>query len=609
LNNRFTQIILLSVFLYFCWGTNLSAQVSVYPVSPKDDKSSTDDYLKRNLKTVRSLRRVCNFEKAKTLLISLEKTYGQIPVIMKELKNIYRDQKDYASLKSLINEELSLAPDSFDLFCQLGEIYYLADSLDMADSAWERAFELAGQSERNYILLASYYRSYGFYNKAASVYIRARTMLGRPELFIKELSDIFVTQRNYKKAVAEYLNLLKYESKQVGYVSREIIGLVSESDHPEEIDTALTQAVRTDPDNAELYLILGDINVYNKNFIAAFDNYKHADSLSVLKGKYMYMFVSLCFNNNEYEMTVEAVNYYLKNIGGKNSAQIELLKAQSLAELGVYQPAFNILENIYNSRKSHKLKMEASYIAGKIYADKLNDIESAKGQFGRIVHNKRPSGFTYPAMIRLAKLNITEGDFNSAAELLNKLAAVKKDNDIVETARFLQAEIAFFTYDFKKAKNEYIKLIKHHPTGFFVNDCLERQILLTDVEEDTVLHHIADAQRCAGSGDFEGAIIALKLAAERNYSKASEYILFNLSYCYSEAGLWDMAINTYENYISNFPEGLYTDRSLFNLAEIYNEKTSQPGKANELLEKLITDYPASPLIEKTRLYLNTIKSS
>ena len=63
------------------------------------------------------------------------------------------------------------------------------------------------------MLLASYYRSYAFYNEAASVYRRARTMLGKPELFLKELSDIYVTQRNYKEAVAEYLNLLKFKTE------------------------------------------------------------------------------------------------------------------------------------------------------------------------------------------------------------------------------------------------------------------------------------------------------------------------------------------------------------------------------------------------------------
>jgi len=609
LSNRYAQIILLSVFLYFCCGTDLSAQISVSPASPKDDISAADDYLKRNLKTVRSLRRVGNFERAKSLLLSLEKTYGRIPVIMKELKDVYRGQKDYVSLKSFILQELDTTPDSFSLVCQLGEVYFLADSLDMADSTWERAFRLAGRSERNYILLAGYYRGYGFYDEAAYVYRRAKIALGKPELFSKELSDIYVTQRNYKEAVAEYLNLLKFKTEKTRYISREIIEMVSESDYPEEIEMILVQAVRTDPDNLELYLILGDINVYNKNLIGAFESYKHADRLSDSKGMYINVFISLCYNSNEYEMTVQAVNYYLENIRGKNTAEIELLKAQSLAEMGIYQPAFDILSRISESSKNYKLKMGAVYIAGEIYADRLNDIESAKEQFSRIADNKRRSGFTYPAMIRLAELNIMEGDFTSASGLLDKLITVKKDNDIVETAIFLQAEIAFFSYDFKKAKKEYTNLIKRHPAGFFVNDCLDRQILLTDMEEDTVLYDIADAERCARSGDYEGAIIALRFAAERNNPKASEYISFNLAYYYSKAGLWDMAVTTYENYISNFPEGQYTDRSLYNLAEIYNEKNSQPGKANELLEKLIADFPASPLIEKARLYLNTIKSS
>lgn len=607
MNNKFAVAIVLLAILFLVSPHELYAQDIV--ASPKNP-SESDDYLKRNLKTVGRLTKVGDYDRALNLLVSLRKRFGDNREIINQLKNVYRGKKDYTSLKALIIKELETKPDDFRVICQLGEVYFLTDSLKIAKSYWEKAFELAGSSESKYMILANYYRGYGFYDEAVSVYRRARTVLRKPQLFSNELSDIFISQRNYREAVAEYLNLLDSDSDKATRIPKQIVSVASESDQPEEIEQVLISAIRENPDNPHLYCILGDINILNNNLTAAFENYKKADRLSGLKGNFIYDFIRLCYDNRKFEMAVKTADYYLKHIKDKKSySRVNLIKAKSLAGLAFFLRAIELLDNIEKTAPDVSSRVKATLFAGEIYANKLGDLEAAKSKFAKIAYNKRYSLYSPKAKMRLAEINIKTGDFYNASSLLDELKGLEKDKDLAEKAAFLKAEIAFFIYDFKKAVKGYENLVKMYPSGYYVNDCLDRLDLLKTAENDTLAFFVADAARCQYSGHIDSTVAILEKAAQTNYGESSEYVLFSLALSYTAVDMWEEATQTYENYNNAFPEGLYIDRSLYLLAEIYFERLSQPERADTLIKKLLSDYPTSPLIEKARSYLNKIKSS
>ena len=139
MNRKFVLLFILSCVL--AGRAPINAQVSVSP--KKLPATEQDDYLKRNLKTAHSLVNVGNYDRAIDLLKALEKSYGQLPQITAELKNAYYMNKDYASVRAMVLEDLRVRPEDFDLTCQLGEIYFLTDSLDQALATWQKAFQLA----------------------------------------------------------------------------------------------------------------------------------------------------------------------------------------------------------------------------------------------------------------------------------------------------------------------------------------------------------------------------------------------------------------------------------------------------------------------------------
>jgi len=592
-----------------------NAQIKVVPKQDKNSAAAVDSRnLNRQIKYVRSLINAGKFDDALKTVGKLESAYGIRPEFTNLRKQIYASSKNYKALKRLVEDELKANPNDFNGLCQLGEVYFLADSLDQATATWERAFENSGKMQINYYTLANYYRKYGFYDEAASVFRRARVILNEPGMFGDELADIYISQRNYEQAVEEYLSLLNIdngEPRQAEYLSRQIVSIYQQADDQDKIIAKIKSTIKDNPDVAEYYLILGDLNMKSNNLRGAFENYKQAEKLSGRKGSFLENFVSLCYNNGEYQMAIEAADYYFANEKDKKpSADIAITKAKSLAELGSYQPAFELLRLLQRDNKDRRFQARIIYTIGEIYNDKLHDYKSASDNFLNLYNNYKPYGYFNEAAIKLAEINIRDNNFTQANEYLDNVKSdSRRDHELAERASFLKAETAFFQKDFEKAQKLYNDLMMQFSNGFYVNDCLDRMSVLVDAAGDSVLATIADAARLKYSGQIDSAIAKMKEAELQTGSKAYEYVVFNLAGYYADAGLWDTAVGAYQHYETAFPEGVYIDRAIFNLAQIFSKEIGRPEQADQLLNRLITDFPASPLIEKARLILNSKKAS
>lgn len=596
----------------------VQAQIRLDPKSERTgpQKSNQEEMLKNSLRLVQSMFSIGNYEQALAVIDKLESEYGNDPRIIQEKKRVYRALKKFSLLKELIEAQLLESPGNFSLTCQLGEAYFLCDSLEMAESTWNIAFELAGNRDFNYAQLANYFIRYGYYNESASVFKRARNMLDNPRLFANELSDIYISQKNYFQAVSEYLTLIKYQEdpRETHNISWRILNIYDEADRPELIIEAIDQAIMQNPGQAEYYIILGDIYLKTEKLAQAFENYKHGDSLLSAgdRGFYIEKFVQLCYNSNEYLMAIEVADYYLSNMANVyNPAvdEITLYKAKSLAKLGIYQTAFELLDLIEKRNNRFKMKAEAIYTAGEIYADNLQDYDKAADKFNLLIKSMRQAPIAYKAQLKLAEMDVRKANFGDAEAKLTDITQAGQIKDIAERAAFLLAEIKFFENKYGEARKEYNMLFSSYPDGVYINDCLDRLSLMIDAEGDTNLSLISRATWNYFAGYTDSAIVLMKEASLREQSKIYEFALYHLPLYYSQAGNWEMAVGAFQHYLTVFEDGVYTDKALFSLAEIYYEKADRPDKADQLLNRLITDFPNSPLLEQARDYLNRFKAS
>jgi len=570
---------------------------------------SIDANLLNTLSTVRNLIGAGDYDRALGLLMSLKKTYGERPEINDEIKNIYRLKKDYVSLKAMVQNEIKAHPDSFDIICQLGEIYFLTDSLNQAKQTWGKALGLAGNFDYRYMMLAGYYRAYGFYDEAAAVFRKGRVILKRPELFTDDLIDIFISQQNYKEAIAEYLNKLRFDQSAAEDISTQIAQLDTGSIKPEEIKQELNKAIKNSPKDPLLYGLMGDIDARLGNLKAAYDSYKQADRLSGSKGNFIYGFTKICFDRGNYAMVIQAADEYLPKFSEPGIiSMLKLIKARSLAGLNLYPQAFALLDDIQKIPDA-RWQTEATFAAGDLYENKLNKPDSAIQEYSRAASSRTVPTLANQASLRLGEIYIKLGDYAKALSWLNPLVQSGQSRDLAERASFLKAEIAFYKYDFDNALDQYKALTATFPTGVYVNDCLDRMALLNDAAGDSTAYFMADAMRFRYRRHPDSAVAAVEKAAKIAGSGAAQFELYSLAQFYEDTKNWPKAAETYEQYLSRYPDGLYIDRAIYALGVVYYEKLKQPDKADALFNRLLTSYPLSPLLEKARAYLNKIKTS
>ncbi len=591
-------ILAVIVILSLCGGL-IRAQSPARPI---------DANLLNTMTTVRNLTKVGDYDRALMILQSLKKSYGENPEINNEIKYIYRAKKDYLTLKQMIQEESKARPDSFDLICQLGEAYFLSDSLDLAKLTWEKGLILAGIFDYRYLILGNFYRSYGFYDEAAEVYRKGRTTLKRPELFTNELIDIYISQRNYRELIAEYLNKLRFEPTAAADISTQLAQLDTSAIKPAEIRQEFLKAIKTNPNEANLYGLLGDIDARAGNLKEAYENYKKADKLSGSNGIFIYGFTRSCYENGKYEMVIQAANDYIPQFKEPNMvAQLKLLKARSLAELSQYPQAFAILNELANGNEI-RWRTEAVFILGELYETKLNQPDSAIAKFTLVAQTKNMSPQASQARMHLGEINIKRGDYTKAESWLKPLTSDQARGP-AEKAMFLLAEISFYNYNFDTAMQRYSARTGTFFNGIYVNDCLDRMAFLKAAAGDSTAYYMADAIRYRYRGITDSALIAIEKASKITGSETAEYIGFKLGDFCEQTGNWQKAADSYEQYLTKYADGLYRDQALYSVGVLYFEKLKQPARADAAFNKLLSDFPLSPLIEKARAYLNKIKAS
>jgi tetratricopeptide (TPR) repeat protein len=83
------------------------------------------------------------------------------------------------------------------------------------------------------------------------------------------------------------------------------------------------------------------------------------------------------------------------------------------------------------------------------------------------------------------------------------------------------------------------------------------------------------------------------LRATDKTESIQDITLLRMGRIYEGLGQYDLALQSYQEIIDKYKEGIYVDEALFYSAEIYNKKLNQPEKAKPLYEKMIFEHEDS----------------
>ncbi len=334
--------------------------------------------MENELRTASMLIRAGEFARARMLLDALTEKHGSDPRISEMYKQVYREAKLYPELEALVRRDLAKSPRDPMLLTQLGEARFLQGDEAGADSIWNAAIAGAVKDEIIYRLVADAKLRYGLYDAAIEVYLKGRSAITNPSLFSMELAGIYETQRDYPRAVDEYIVQLMQQPDHIALVSTKVRGLMEDTADPELIVKAVEARIKESPGRTELYEILGDLYIKQGQMDKALECYKTVGAKQKDDGQSLVRFAGRAFDSKAFGTAVNAVDEYIKTSKSAILKDLALLiKAKALQASGQSDPALIEFTRLAAAAKDYRIKDEAYLSAGLIYAQDKGDCDSA----------------------------------------------------------------------------------------------------------------------------------------------------------------------------------------------------------------------------------------
>ncbi|HHE46932.1 MAG TPA: tetratricopeptide repeat protein, partial [Bacteroidetes bacterium] len=201
-----------------------------------------------------------------------------------------------------------------------------------------------------------------------------------------------------------------------------------------------------------------------------------------------------------------------------------------------------------------------------------------------------------------------EGDLDRARRELEAIIKPKRRSSrAASAARSELIRIAFQQGDLEEMRNQINALLISDPSSEYANDAIALAALLTDLKDSP------DAVRALGKADLadfmsdsETAIHILDSLAISGSPRLVEEALWRMYRIELNRRRFESALGLLNRIIDLGGAALRADLALFHAGQICEENTGNQQMAAEFYERLLVEYPDSPLIDRTRRRLKTL---
>jgi tetratricopeptide (TPR) repeat protein len=596
------------------------AQESKTPIEIPPLQRKADNY-QQSITIVKELIQRGSPGQALTLLMQLKDTYGENAELNQLMKDAYLAGKEYGKAEELIKKDIERDPKNWQFYCELANVDIKTQRMDEAKQNLDRAVDLAPDKNRAYQEVAFVYIRNGVTAEAIDTYKKARMKLNQPTIFSMELAGIYESLKDYKSAVDEYFLFMGDDSSKFDLVESRINNLVQSQENLDGIQAALNERIKKKPEDKYYQKLYGDLLFRRKDLTGAFETYKKVDDLFGGKGKYVLNFAAMCYNQNYYENAIQASQYLLSikpSPGLVMSARLLIARADEGLEK--FDEAINSYQEIIdqyagaNPVDAKLFRQETAFCyfeIGEINLFQFRKPNEAYGYYQKVVSGYRDADMFPPALVRLSDCLMIQGDLDSARTLLESASQDSRAESMREEIDFKLAEIDFFKGNFEDAQTGYSQLINDFPKGLYVNNSLERIVVIGDNQEldRTFLASFASAMLEKLQGKYDSALMKLDQLIDAKSEKLSDLAQLEKGKIYQEEKKYSSSVDAYQKLLEKYPKSLYRDQAQKLIGDVYNYGLKNKANAIQAYEKFLKDYDRSVYADEVRDKLQELKAN
>jgi len=212
--------------------------------------------------------------------------------------------------------------------------------------------------------------------------------------------------------------------------------------------------------------------------------------------------------------------------------------------------------------------------------------------------------------LAMANCHLLLGSPEKAGELYQTMADEATDPSVRVEAIFQVAEMLYFQGMTDDAETKYYEIVDNFPTSTWVNDALDRILLIGENSDmDGIpLAALAQAEFQQKMGRIQKGL-ALLAEAEESFpqSEAVDNLMFSEIDLRLTVGEIDEAAVTADSLAARYPESVLAPRGLKRIADYYAESTGGKPMAKKIYTDILLRFPDALEIPEVRSQLQSLE--
>ncbi|MDV3307233.1 MAG: tetratricopeptide repeat protein [Cyclobacteriaceae bacterium] len=593
-------------------------------------------------------------QKALELYRDLAKNARNLPVIHHNYMSVLLDLGMFDEAKDHLRKVSRQDPANLQYKLDLGLVYVRSGDTGRAEKHFD---ELISQNKSNVQaikMMADYLSARSMNEYAVKALTTSRKFLGNPYLFGLELAMLYRLQGQKDKMVEEYLSYVTQSSANIQYVKNVMQALLTKPDELESLERILYAKIQKNPD-VEVYSdLLIWVTIQQKNFYASFIQARAYDKRYKREGEKSMEVAQVALDNEDFTTAARIYRYVAREYPGTSNylmARLGLIRtreAQIKKRYPVNRDSVRTLVEDYKSfieqYPDNAYSLEARRSQATLHAMYLDQKDEAIRLLEELTTNTKATLYLRSkAKLDLGDIYLLKGEPWESTLLYSQVEKIQKENPLGYEAKLKNAKLSYFKGDFRLAQ-EHLDILKEATTREIANDAMDLsmrikeniafdstgealkeyaaiELLLYQNKIDEALAAM-EAFRAGGTkwvskadaimmnrtplqtrGD--SALVQMKAAGE--IATILDDVYWLESNIRLQKGEFHKAIELLQKIISDYPADILADDAFFRTGEIYERHLNDLSRAMEVYREFLNRFPGSVYAAEARKRFRSLR--
>ena len=550
------------------------------------------------------------YEKAAEIykrLYYTNRSHSYYQFYFKSLVNI----KHYNEAEELVKEQIKFNKRNLAYRVDLGYLMQTQGQQTKAKNIYANAIKKLNPDQHQIIRLANAFLSNREYNFAEETYTQGKKLLKDTYGFESEMAQLYYYQRDYVRMVDQYLLLLKKSDQYLQMIQSRLQNAVHndiDNSLKDILKGALLRELNTNPEQTSVSELLIWLYIQESDFEGAFVQARALDMRLNENGTRLIALARIATDNSNFSIAVDAYKYVIgkgKHLEYFYAARDEMLDVMfkriklgldtktedvirleesytsALTEMGTNAETVDMIKNLAHLKAFYLNKTAEAWFL-------LEDAVSMRGI------DKMTKG---QLELELADIYLADGKVWEATFAYARIEEYNKNNPVGADAKFRKGRLAYYIGNFEWAMAQ-LDVLKASTSKLIANDAAHLSLFIYDntgwdsVETAMKIYSRADLYHYQSNDSMALIILDSVLSLFPNHVLADE-VWFLKAKIFAENNKYQQAVYAYGKIIELYYTDILADKSLFALADLYENYLNDPTEAQNYYQKLLMDFPGS----------------